>query len=152
WKLLSEPLLYLSLFFKRHRAEYYRLLNAVRLEGDWEAWVAYFLEGVLTIADEAADTARDLFVLFEKDRGRVLAARNASVMAARLLEQLPQHPIVTIPGVVGLLGTTKPTATKAIGVLVELRILKETSGRRRDRTFSYVAYLDRLRAGTELTS
>ncbi len=150
WKLLSEPLLYLSLFFKRHQTEYYRLLNAVRLEGDWEAWVAYFLEGVSTIADEAADTARDLFVLIEKDRGRVLAARNASVMAARLLEQLPQHPIVTIPGAVGLLGTTKPTATKAVGVLVDLRILRETSGRRRDRTFSYVAYLDRLRDGTEL--
>jgi Fic family protein len=152
WGLLSEPLLYLSLFFKRHRVEYYRLLNAVRLEGDWEAWIGFFLEGVSTIADEAAGTARDLFVLVERDRSRVLAARNASVMAARLLEQLPQHPIVTIPGIVRLLSTTKPTAAKAIGVLAELGIVRESSGRRRDRAFNYVAYLDRLRAGTELGS
>jgi Fic family protein len=150
WRLLSEPLLYLSLFFKRHRAEYYRLLNEVRLEGDWESWVSFFLEGVSTIADEAADTARDLFLLVNKDRARVLSARNASVMAARLLDQLPRHPMVTIPTVVKLLESTKPTAAKAIGVLEQLGILQETTGRRRDRTFSYAAYLDRLRAGTEL--
>jgi Fic family protein len=150
WKLLSEPLLYLSLFFKRHRAEYYRLLNAVRLETAWDPWVSFFVEGISTIADEAADTARDLFVLVNKDRARVLSARNASVMAARLLDQLPRHPMVTIPAVVHLLGTTKPTAAKAIGVLEQLGILRETTGRRRDRTFSYAAYLDRLRAGTDL--
>jgi Fic family protein len=149
WKLLSEPLLYLSLFFKRHRSEYYRLLNAVRLEGDWESWVSFFLEGVSTIADEAAGAARDLFLLVNKDRARVLAAPNASVMAARLLDQLPRHPILTIPGVVKLLGTTKPTATKAVGVLEQLEILRETTGRRRDRTFSYPAYLQLLRPGTE---
>src|SRR6267143_3618508 len=117
WKLLSEPLLYLSLFFKRHRAEYYRLLNAVRIEGDWESWVSFFLEGVSTIADEAVDTARDLFILVNKDRARVLSAPNASVMAARLLDQLPRHPIMTIPTVAKLLDTSKPTATKAVGVL-----------------------------------
>ena len=150
WKLLSAPLLYLSLFFKRHRAEYYRLLSAVRLEGAWEPLVAFFLEGVSTISDEAADTARDLFVLVNKDRARVLSASNASVMAARLLEQLPRHPMVTIPTVVKLLETTKPTATKAVGVLEQLGVLRETSGRRRDRTFRYGAYLDRLRSGTEI--
>jgi len=150
WKLLSAPLLYLSLFFKRHRAEYYRLLNAVRLEDAWEPWVAFFLEGVSIISDEAADTARDLFVLVNKDRARVLSASNASVMAARLLEQLPRHPMVTIPMVVKLLETTKPTATKAVGVLEQLGILRESSGRRRDRTFRYGAYLDLLRSGTEL--
>ncbi len=150
WKLLAEPLLYLSLFFKRHRSEYYRLLNAVRLEGAWESWVSFFLEGVSTIADEAAESARDLFVLVNKDRARVLSAQSASIMAARLLDQLPRHPMVTIPAVVKLLETTKPTAAKAVGVLENLGILQETTGRRRDRTFSYAAYLDRLRAETEL--
>jgi Fic family protein len=150
WKLLSEPLLYLSLFFKRHRSEYYRLLNAVPLEAAWDPWVSFFVEAVSTIADEAADTARDLFVLVNKDRARVLSARNASVMAARLLDQLPRHPMVTIPAVVNLLDTTKPTAAKAIGVLEQLGILRETTGRRRDRTFSYAGYLHRLRAGTDL--
>jgi len=150
WKLLSEPLLYLSLFFKRHRAEYYRLLNAVRLEGDWESWVSFFLEGVSTIADEAVDTARDLFILVNKDRARVLSAPNASVMAARLLDQLPRHPIMTIPAVVKLLETTKPTAAKAVTVLEEVGILRETTGRRRDRAFRYVEYLQRLQVGTEI--
>jgi len=150
WGLLTSPLLYLSLFFKRERAQYYRLLNAVRLEGDWESWVDFFLAGVSTIADEAADTARDLFILVSRDRTRVLAARNASVIAARLLEELPRHPIVTIPAIVKLLTTTKPTAAKAVAVLESLGILQETTGRARDRAFAYAAYLDRLRTGTEL--
>ncbi len=150
WKLLSQPLLYLSLFFKQNRAEYYRLLNTVRLEGAWEAWVTFFLEGVSTVADEAAATARDLFVLVNKDRERVLGARNSSVTAARLLELLPRHPMVTIPAIVKLLKTSKPTAAKAVSVLERLGILKETTGRRRDRTYGYSAYMERLRAGTDL--
>ncbi len=150
WKLLSQPLLYLSLFFKQHRAEYYRLLNAVRLEGAWEGWVAFFLEAVSTIADEAATTARDLFVVVNKDRARVLGARNSSVTAARLLEILPRRPVVTIPAIVKLLKTSKPTAAKAVSVLERLGILEEMTGRRRDRTYGYSSYLERLRAGTDL--
>lgn len=149
WSLLSSPLLYLSVFFKRHRSEYYRLLNEVRASGDWESWVAFFLEGVSTTAAEAATTARELFALVGRDRGRVLAARNSSVMALRLMEMIPNHPIVTIPGIVRLLETSKPTAAKAVGVLESLGILRETSGRRRDRTFGYAAYLDRLGANLE---
>src|SRR5437016_3663299 len=152
WKLLSQPLLYLSLFFKRHRAEYYRLLNAVRLEGAWEPWVSFFLEGVSTIADEAADTARDLFVLVNKDRARVLSAPGASVMSICLIEQLPMHPVVTIPAVVKLLKTTKPTAGKAVQVLETLGVLVEKSGKQRNRKFAYAAYLEKLRAGTEIES
>ncbi len=95
-------------------------------------------------------TARDLFVLVNKDRARVLTAPNASVTAVRLLDELPRHPMVTIPTVVKLLQTTKPTATKAVGVLEQLGVLQETTGRRRDRTFSYAAYLERLRIGTEI--
>ena len=150
WNLLSQPLLYLSLFFMRRRAEYYRLLDAVRTDGDWESWTAFFLEGVETIADEAAATARDLFALVNADRARVLAAPSATVTSLRLFERLPESPIVTIGSVTKLLGTTKPTANKAVGVLVDLGMLQETSGRRRDRTFGYGAYLERLRAETDL--
>ncbi len=150
WRLLSEPLLYLSVFFKRHRDAYYGRLAAVRTEGDWEGWVRFFLEGVATVAAEATVAARDLFALVDADRARALAAPKVSVMAVRLFEALPQHPIVTIARVVALLGTTKPTAAKAVHTLVDAGILTETTGRRRDRTFSYVAYLDRLRVGTEL--
>jgi Fic family protein len=149
WKLLSAPLLYLSLFFKRHRAEYYRLLGEVR-RGDWEAWTDFFLEGVATIADEAVATARDVFAIVGKDRQRLLAAPGTSVIAVRLLEHLPVHPVVTIPGIVKLLETTKPTAGKAVQLLERVGVLVETSGKRRDRTFAYKKYLERLRAGTEL--
>jgi len=150
WNLLSQPLLYLSLFFKENGEDYYRLLNAVRTEGDWEGWIRFFLEGVASIAKEATDTARDLFALVNADRARALAAPASSVMAVRLFEALGQHPIVTIARVTELLETTKPTATKAVNTLVDAGILTETSGRRRDRTYSYAAYLDRLRVGTEL--
>ena len=150
WGLLAQPLLYLSLFFKRHQAEYYRLLNAVRVQGDWEGWVSFFLEGVATIADEAVSTARDLFAQVSTDRARVLGAGSSSIMAARLFEQLPQHPIVTIARVTTLLDTTKPTAAKAVAALVDAGVLEETTGRRRDRLFRYAGYVDRLRAGTEL--
>lgn len=150
WKLLSQPLLYLSLYFKRRREDYYRVLSRVRTEGDWEGWTVFFLEGVATIAEEAVQSARELFALVSRDRVRVLAAGKASVVASRLFEELPRHPVVTITGVVKLLETTKPTAAKAIALLEEVGVLTETTGRRRDRTFSYSKYLDRLRAGTEL--
>ena len=150
WKLLSQPLLYLSLYFKRRREDYYRTLNRVRTDGDWEGWTAFFLEGVATIAEEAVQSARELFALVSRDRARVLAAGKASVVAARLFEELPRHPIVTITGMVKLLETTKPTAAKAIALLEEVGVLSETTGRKRDRTFTYVKYLDQLRVGTEL--
>jgi Fic family protein len=150
WKLLSQPLLYLSLFFKRRREDYYRALNRVRTEGDWEGWTAFFLEGVATIAEEAVQSAREIFALVGRDRTRVLAAGRASVVASRLFEELPRHPVITITGVVEFLKTTKPTAAKAIALLEEVGILAETTGRKRDRTFSYKKYLDKLRVGTEL--
>jgi Fic family protein len=150
WELLKAPLLYLSLFFKRHRTEYYRLLGEVRRSGAWEAWTEFFLEGVAIIADEAVTTARDVFALVSEDRQRVLGASGASVIAVRLLEQLPVHPVVSIPGIVKLLATTKPTAGKAVQLLETIGVLVETSGKRRDRTFAYKRYLEKLRAGTEL--
>jgi Fic family protein len=147
---LPSPLLYLSLFFKRHRDEYYRRLSAVRTEGDWEGWTVFFLEAVATIAEEATTAARDIFGLISRDRQHVLGAKSSTAMAARLFEMLPKHPIVTIAKATRLLDTTKPTATKAVVALVDAGVLRETTGRKRDRTFSYEAYLDLLRTGTEL--
>jgi Fic family protein len=149
-RLLTKPLLYLSLFFKRHREAYYRHLNAVRATGDWESWLDYFLEGVATIADEAVASARELFALIAADRTRVLAQTGASVVALRLFELLPRHPVVTVASVMKLLDTTKPTAGRAIDTLVTAGVLAETTGKKRDRSFSYNAYLERLRVGTEL--
>jgi Fic family protein len=149
WRLLPQPILYLSLHFKQHRPEYYRRLNAVRSAGDWEGWTSFFLEGVRDVAGESVSVARDLFALVARDRARVLAANSTSVAAARLFEELPRHPIVTVASAIELLDTTKPTAGRAIDTLVASGVLEETTGRRRGRSFSYRHYLDRLRGGTE---
>jgi Fic family protein len=150
WRLLSQPLLYLSLFFKRRRAEYYERLNAVRTEGDWEGWLEFFLEGVATIAEEAVATARELFALITADRQRLLERETTSAAALRLFELLPRHPIVTVASITRLLEVSKPTARRALGGLLESGIVEEITGKKRDRSFAYRAYLDRLRVGTEL--
>ncbi|MCD4749823.1 MAG: Fic family protein [Thermoanaerobaculales bacterium] len=150
WKQLSEPLLYLSLFFKRHRQEYYDRLGAVRTDGDWEGWLAFFLEGVAVIADESMNVIGSLFDMVSRDRSRYLSSGGATVVGSRLFENLPQNPIVTVKSAVRICLTTKPTAAKAVYSLCDAGILKETSGRRRDRTYSYSAYLDLLREGTEI--
>jgi Fic family protein len=150
WRLLTKPLLYLSLFFKQRRDEYYRRLTGVRVDGDWEGWLDFFLDGVTTIADEATASARELFALVATDRARVLAHDGTSVVALRLFELLPRHPIVTVASVMKMLETTKPTAGRAIELLVGAGVLVETTGKKRDRWFAYQDYLDRLRAGTEL--
>jgi len=150
WKLLRAPLLYLSLHFKRRRPDYYRLLNEVRRTGDWEGWTEYFLEGVAEIAEESATTVRDLHRIVARDRELVLTTKGSSLTAVRLLDLLPRRPVLTIPGAVKLLDTTKPTAAKSIELLEKLGIVREMTGRKRDRTYRYVRYLDRLQSGTEL--
>jgi len=150
WQLLSKPLLYLSLFFKRHRDEYYRRLGGVRTGGDWEAWTGFFLEGVTTIADEAIASSRELFALVARDRTRLLHDRNVSVGAIRLFEMLPRHPLLSVASTLTLLQTTKPTAARAIDALVSAEILVETTGKKRDRWYAYQGYLDLLRVGTDL--
>lgn len=150
WGMLSQPLLYLSLYFKRHREDYYRRLNAVRIDGDWEGWLDFFLDGVATIAQEAVSSAREIFALIATDRARVLAQEGSSIFALRLFELLPRHPIVTVAAGMKLLETTKPTAGRAIELLVSAGVLVETTGRKRDRSYAYRSYLDRLKVGTEL--
>lgn len=150
WGLLKAPLLYLSLFFKRHRAEYFRRLTAVRTEGDWEGWTDFFLDAVATIADEAVTSARELFAVVTSDRARVLAQDTTSVSAVRLFELLPNHPIITVATAMTLIETSKPTATRAVETLIAAGILVETTGKKRDRSFAYQTYVDRLRIGTEL--
>ena len=145
WGLLSSPLLYLSLFFKRNRDEYYRLLNRVRSEGDWEAWVRFFLDGVTVTAGEATDTARRLFDLIHGDRARLLKEKNVTVPSLRVFELLPKKPMLTIGTITKTLKITKPTAAKVVGMLTTCKILKEHSGKKRDRVFAYAKYLDVLR-------
>lgn len=149
WELLSEPLLYLSLFFKRHRDEYYERLGAVRTGGDWEGWLSFFLEGVAVMANESVEMIRQLYEIVDRDRTRYLESGSATVSGARLFESLARNPIVTVKSAVRICDTTKPTAAKAIASLCAAGILEETSGRSRDRTYAYGDYLGLLREGTE---
>lgn len=150
WGLLSEPLLYLSLFFKRHRDEYYTRLGAIRTDGDWEGWIAYFLEGVAVIAGEATELIRSLFEITSQDRAGYLESNGATVVGARLFELLPRNPLITTKWAVKACDTTRPTAGKAIDSLVSAGILEETSGRKRDKVYAYRRYLELLKEGTEL--
>ena len=150
WGLLTQPLLYLSLFFKRHRGEYNRRLNEVRTRGDWEGWIDFFLDGVATIAEEAISTARDVFALVSEDRHRVIHGAGTNLLAVQLFERLPQRPIIDMPWVVEAMRTTKPTAGRAIDALEAAGVLVELTGKKRDRVYGYQAYLTRLREGTDL--
>ncbi len=149
WGLLSSPLLYLSLAFKRQREEYYRRLSAVRSDGDWEGWTAYFLGCVQVAADDGVTTAQRTFALLNKDRQSLLKQKGATIPAIRVFDLLPNHPIVTLPGVIELLETTKPTAAKAIEALCRAKILRETTGKARDRVYAYHGYLQLLTKDTE---
>jgi len=144
WGVLSQPLLYISLYLRQNQDEYYRRLAAVRKTGDWEGWTKFFIEAVVTTADEAVAMIGALFTMVTKDRAKVLSHGTISVAAVRLFEQLPKHPILTVASVIKLLDTTKPTAGRAIDTLVEVGVLAETTGKKRDRTYVYKDYLNCL--------
>lgn len=144
WGLLKSPMLYLSLALKRRQQQYYAHLTAVRDSGDWEGWTAFYLECVREAADDGVRAAERLFALLGNDRARLIAHDSVTVPAVRLLDLLPSSPVVTLPLAVELLGVSKPTAIKAIEALEETGILKETSGKRRDRVYAYQKHLDVL--------
>ena len=146
WNLLDARLLYLSLYFKQNQQEYYRRLDAVRSQGDWEGWIQFFLEGVCVSSKVALQTSQELFKLFDRDRKRLLASPKVVIPAIRLFEELPNHPVITTNQVVTLLKTTKPTAAKAIDTLVKIGILEETTGAKRNRLFGYKKYLAILKS------
>lgn len=144
WGLLQSPMLYLSLALKRRQPEYYAQLGAVREDGDWEGWTAFFLECVRDAADDGVRAAQKLFALLGEDRARLIGHEGVTVPGIRLLDLLPSSPVVSLPLAVELLGVSKPTAIKAIEALEEAGILQETSGKRRDRVYAYQKYLDVL--------
>jgi Fic family protein len=144
WGLLPEPLVYLSSYLKQHQSEYYRRLSAVRMEGDWEGWVGFFLDGVETAAGEAERNIVAVASLINADRRRLLAAPRIGAVALRLFELLPLMPRFTVERARQTLETTFPTATAAIKLLEGLGIVTELTGQRKNRSFSYAAYVNLL--------
>ena len=142
WRgVLHRPLLYLSLYLKAHRQEYYDRLQAVRVDGDWEGWLRFFLAGVGEVADGATRTARAILDLREQHRQVVAAKARRANLAQALLDMLFRNPIVTALSVERALGCTQPTADTLVNDFVDWGLLAETTGKQRNRRFRYGPYL-----------
>ena len=148
---LREPLLYLSLYFKQHRESYYALLNVVRQDGDWEAWLEFFLEGVAQTAEGAVLTAQRLMALFDEDREKIQQTGRAAGSAWRIHQVLQARPIASLQELVRRTELSFPAVSAGMKVLEQLGIARELTGKKRNRRFGYDTYLAILGEGTELT-
>ena len=147
--LLREPLLYLSLYFKRNRSTYYQLLGDTRRTGDWEAWLRFFLEGVREVAEAAVATARSVSETIRDDRARIGHLGRRAGSALRVHQSLVERPAGGIRHLAGRTGLSAPTVAAVLRVLEDLDIVREVTGRQRGRIFTYERYLAVLREGTE---
>lgn len=144
WQLLNEPLMYLSGYLKQHQAEYYRRLSVIRTEGDWESWVSFFLEGVAVSAAQAEQSIIAVASLIAADRRKLLQSPKANPASYRLFELLPMMPRFTVERARQQLQTTFPTANAAVQMLEQLGIVVEVTGQKKNRSYSYQAYVDLL--------
>lgn len=144
WGLLPEPLMYLSGYLKQHQQDYYRHLSSIRTHGDWEGWVAFFLDGVEVAANEAERGIVGIATLVAADRKRLLEATRATPASYRLFELVPMMPRFTVDRVRQKLGTSFPTANAAVQLLVELGIVCELTGQKKNRSYSYQRYIELL--------
>ena len=146
---LSQPMLYLSVYFKRHRDRYYELLDRVRQTGDWEGWLAFFLQGVQETAENAATTARRLTERFAADRQRLATEGRKAGSALRVHEALQERPILSIPETRKRTGLAFPTVSAAMRLLETTGVVREITGFSRNRVYVYDEYLRILNEGVE---
>lgn len=142
YDLLPEPLMYLSAHLKQNQSEYYRLLNGVRTEGDWESWIQFFLEGVIDSAITARKNIVEISTRIYADKNIVMSSSEASLNSLKLFDLLPTMPRFTIEKVKTVLGVTYPTANAAVKNLIDLGLIIEITGQTRNRSFSYQTYID----------
>jgi len=150
-KVLREPMLYLSLYFKIHRHYYYELLNNVRLSGDWESWLDFFAEAVIVTAAQAVETAQQLHDLSEEDRTKIRGLGRAAPSALQVHRALMEHPIATAGWLVEKTSITPATVNRTLRHLEGLGIVRELTARKRNRLFSYSQYVEIMNRGTELS-
>ena len=146
---LRQPLLYLSLYFKVHRLEYYDRLQRVRTHGDWEGWLGFYLKGVADTAQQAVDAARRLLGIFEQDRERIRGLGRIATSALEVHRHLQQRPVSRVAEAVAATGINRTTVTAVFRRLVELGMVRELPGRQRNRVFVYTACLDILSEDTQ---
>ena len=149
-KVLREPMLYLSLYFKTHRQYYYELLNSVRITGDWEAWLDFFAEAVIATASQAVETTQLLLAQSHRDHDRIRALGRVAASILQIHRALMERPLVTSNWLVEKTGLSPATVNKALGYLERLGIVKELTARKRYRLFSYTGYIGIMEKGMEL--
>ena len=151
WKdVLHKPLLYISYFFKLHRQEYYDRLNAVRERGDYEQWIAFFLRGVAWTSESALETVKNILSLGETHKKILVQKRLSTPLAIALLDHLFLKPHISAHDISNELNVSRQTAQHLINQFLDLRILKEVTGKKRGRRFSYWEYLEYLSEGTKV--
>ncbi len=146
---LRDPLLYLSLYLKQRRGAYYALLDQVRRTGDWEAWLAFFLDGVREAAEAAVSTSGRLLERLASDRAAVERRGRRAGSALRVHDALSARPVLSLRQICARTGLSFPASSSAMRLLVDLGIAREITGRPRNRLFVYARYLAILNEGTE---
>ncbi len=146
---LKEPLLYLSLYFRANRQEYYDHLQSVRETGDWESWIKFFLNGVIDTATQATDTAQEIMALFKADRSSIEKSGKSTSATLSIHRYLQHHPVANTRKIKEGCNVSLPTVLRSLGTLATLGIVRETTGKERNKIFAYQKYLDILIKGTE---
>lgn len=149
YRILDEPILYLSLYLKQNRVIYYELLQQVRSSGAWETWLEFFLEGVYSSTKQALQITKEINQLFANDGAKIETLGRARFSCQPILEYIKKLPQVTVPLLSKELAMRAPTARSALNHMVALGIIKEISGKKRDKVYIYQRYLDILESGTE---
>lgn len=147
---LDEPLLYLSLYFKTHRARYYELLQHVRTTGDWESWIEFFLEGIDITAKQVFQTAENINALFEKDRKKIKDKNKETVGVLKTYEYLQKKPVTSIKNIVKDVDISFQTISRSLSALQKLGLVIELTGKNKNKIFVYREYLDLLSKETEI--
>jgi Fic family protein len=149
-KILTKPLLYLSYYFKKNRMEYYDRLMDIRVKGDWEGWMKFFLKGIAEVSDEATNTAKHILKMKDLHTEMIKQNMRNPSNGLKLLERLFESPIVTINKVAEMLDVSYPTASNLVNDFCDIGLLKTVSKVQRNKKFSYYQYIEILQAGTEL--
>ncbi len=148
--LLKEPLLYLSLYFKTRRPDYYRLLQSVRETGDWEAWIDFFLRAVHETAGQAFQAAQDIVSLFARDEDKIKRLGKDTAGVLKTYSCLKRRPIASVKNIVREAKSSHQTVLRSLRALEEISLARELTGRYRNKIFVYKSYIDIIDRGTEL--
>ena len=148
-KILEKPLLYLSFYLKKHKDDYYQRLMDIRLKGDWENWLKFFLKGVIEVSRESASTVKEIITLKERLTGKIFSHHITGTLAIQLLDHLFEKPIVSAADIVKHLQITRQSAAQLVKKFVKAGILKEITGKQRYRKYLFLEYIEIIARGTK---